>query len=199
MKKDDMIMVDSSLITSENQMRYMEYYNSIFETIKETYVCFYYLEGIEQVFGNYKKVGRYFELFVSDILKLLKHRICLNICKLMFDSKEDELTIYNLHSFLIKNFNIIVKHDTVYVPDDLRKRIISLRHKFISHNLRNDNSYTVEMKEIKPILDNIYLYFQKHWVKNFISDSIFISDGYFNFIKPTYIKAVQESFSGIKF
>ena len=199
MKKNEMLTVDLSMITNENKIRYMEYYNSIFETIKETYACLYYLEGMEQVFGNYKKVGRYFELFVSDILKLLKQKVCLNICKLMFDSKEDELTIYNLHSFLINNFNTIVKHDKVIVSDDLRKRIIALRHKFISHNLRNDSSYSVEMKDVKPILDDIYSYFQKHWIKNFIDDNIFISDGYFDTMKQIYINAVRESFKSVQF
>ena len=55
------------------------------------------------------------------------------------------------------------------------------------------------MKDVKPILDDIYSYFQKHWIKNFINDNIFISDGYFDTMKQIYINAVRESFKSVQF
>lgn len=198
MEKNEMIHIDPALINSENKKRYLEFYNTIFETIKESYCFLYYLNGAEQFFGKYKKTGRNFEFFVTDILRLLKQKICLNICKLIFDSKKDELTIYNMHKFIKENFHIIIKEKSFKVSNDLKNRIINIRNNFISHNLHTENSYSIDMNDLKPILDNIYSYFQKHWVENFVDDSIFVGDGYFDFIKPFYIKAIFESFNGIK-
>lgn len=73
-----------------------------------------------------------------------------------------------------------------------------MRNNFIGHNLQTDNDCSVDMRELKPLLNKIYDFFQKLWIKNFVNDSIFIADGYFDFLKNYCIKAVKKSFMAIK-
>ena len=192
-----MIQIDPKLINTDNKQRYMEYYYTIYETLKESYSYLYYLEGVEQLFGNYKKTGKNFELFITDVLELLKQKICLNIWKLLLDKGDDALTINNFHKFIWDEFKIAIIAKSVKPPTDLENRIINMRKNFIGHNLHTDDTYFLGMNELKPFLDKIYIYFQKHWIKNFVNDNMFIPDDHFASIRPAYINAVYESLKGI--
>lgn len=199
MKKDEMIQINSALITNENKRLYLEYYETIWETIKETYCCLFYLEGIGQHFGeNYKCTGKPYEFFIKDIIKLLKQKICLNVNKLIFDKGKNVLTIYKMQNYIREHFNVIITEPHIKVEATLEDLITNMRHTFISHNLHTDNDCSVDMRDLKPLLDKIYNFFQKLWIKNFITDGLFISDGYFDFYKSFYINAVQEAFMAVK-
>ena len=55
MQKNEMIIIDSSLINEENKSHYLEFYETIFETINETSRCLSHIDGIKESFGNYFK------------------------------------------------------------------------------------------------------------------------------------------------
>lgn len=198
MKKEDMIQINPAQITEENTHRYLEFYETISETIKETYRCLFYLEGLEQHFGAYKCSGDDFEILIKDIIKLLKQKVCLNIHKLIFDDGTKVLTIYKMQYYIRSTLKTDINERTIKVETKLRNSIMNMRKNFIGHNLQTDNDCSVEMKDLKPLLDKIYDFFQKLWIKNFVNDSIFIADGYFDFLKNYCIKAVKKSFMAIK-
>lgn len=194
-----MIQISPALITSENERRYREYYETIWETIKETYCCLFYLEGIGQHFGeNYKCTGKSYEFFIKDIIKLLKQKICLNIWKLIFDEGTDALTIYRMKEYIYREFKHTVTEPYISVSPKVKTSITNTRKFFISHNLHTENDCRVDMRDLNPLLNKIYEFFQKLWIKNFVTDRLFISDGYFDFQKTFYINAVQEAFMAIK-
>lgn len=199
MKKEDMIQINPAQITKRIQHQYLEYYETIMETIKETYRCFFYLEGLEQNFGNYKCSGYNYEMFVKDIIKLLQQKVCLNICKLIFDAKgNDILTIYKMKNYIQDALNVKVDEPPINVDTKLQNSIVNMRNHFIGHNLKTKNNLSVDIRKLKPLLNKIYKFFQKLWIKNFVNDSLFISDGYFDFLKEHCINSVKESFVAIK-
>lgn len=70
MQKNEMIIIDSSLINEENKSHYLEFYETIFETINETFRCLYYIDGIKESFGNYFKPRGYkYEYFFQRYSK----------------------------------------------------------------------------------------------------------------------------------
>lgn len=199
MKKEDMIQIDSAQITDEIEHRYLEYYETISETIKEAYRCLFYLEGLEQHFGQYKLSGYNYEIFIKDIIKSLKQKVCLDICKLIFDKKGNELlTIFKMQSYIQDTLKVELNELNIDVDTKLKNSIINMRNQFIGHNLHTENDCSVDMRELKPLLNDIYKLFQKLWIKNFVNDNLFIADGYFDFLKSYCITAVKESFMNIK-
>ena len=198
MKREDMMQINPAQITEGIEHRYLEYYETISETIIETYRCLFYLEGLEQHFGNYKCSGEDFELLMKDIIKLLKQKVCLNINKLIFDNGKDVLTVYQMQNYIRDNLKVNINEPHIKIDSQLRNSIINMRDIFIGHNLQTDKTCSVDMRELKPLLDKIYGFFQKLWIKNFIDDSIFIADGYFDFLKNHCIKAVKKSLIAIK-
>lgn len=193
-----MIQINPAQITEEIEHRYLEYYETISETIKETYRCLFYLEALEQHFGNYKCSGDDFELLIKDIIKLFKQKACLNINKLIFDNGKDVLTIYQMQNYIRDNLNVNINESHFKIDTQLRHSIINMRDIFIGHNLQTDNACSVDMRELKPLLKKIFDFFQKLWIKNFVNDSMFISDGYFDSLKNYCIRAVTKSFMAIK-
>ena len=129
---------------------------------------------------------------------MLKQKVCLNISKLIFDKGNDVLTIYQMQDFIRTNLNIIISEPHITIATDLESSITIMRNLYISHNLHTNNDCTVDMRELKPLLDKIYNFFQKLWIKNFVTDRLFISDGYFEFIESTFINSVKEAFMAIK-
>lgn len=199
MKKSEMIQINNAFITNEITSRYLEFYETIYETIYETYRCLFYLEGIRDVFGdNYKLKGFKYEYFIKDSIRFIQQKICLNIWKLLIDNENDSLSIYKMKGFIYNDLKYIVNVKGIVIASDLENRIKKMRNNFISHNLQSVVDVTVEIKELRPLLDNIYNYFQKLWIKNFVDDSLFISDGYFESLEKLYIESVKEAFKGIK-
>lgn len=199
MKKDDMIQINSALITNENKRCYLEYYETIWETIRETYCCLFYLEGIEQHFGkNFVKAGTNGKEFIINIVKLLQQKVCLNISKLVLDKGKDVLTIYQMQDFIRSNFKLIISAPHITIATDLESSILNMRNTFISHNLHADKGCSIDMRELKHLLEDIYSFFQKLWIKDFVTDHLFISDGYFDTVKFNYVEAPQIVFWAVK-
>lgn len=198
MQKNEMIIIDSSLINEENKSHYLEFYETIFETINETFRCLYYIDGIKESFGNYFKPRGYkYEYFFKDIVKMLNQKICINIWKLLLDKGKDSLSIYKMKAFLRNTFNHTISKKNIYINPNLEKSVCGMRNAFISHNLHTEVGYTIDTRDLKPLLFEIYAYFQKLWIQNFVDSSLFISDGYFEGLEQLYKDSVKEAFQGI--
>lgn len=115
-----MIQLNPVQITEEIEHRYLEYYETISETIKETYRCLFYLEGLEQHFGNYKCSGDDFELLIKDIIKLLKQKVCLNINKLIFDNGKKVLTIYKMQYYIRNTLKTEINEPSIKVETNIK-------------------------------------------------------------------------------
>lgn len=198
MKKSDMLKISTLLINKDNTTRYLEFHNTIFETIHETYRCIFYLDAVKEMFGkSYQCKGYAFEYFFKDMVKFIKQKICMNIWKLLIDKGKDSLTVYKMKEFINHTFNCKINVKNIKISADMEDNISGLRNVTISHNLHTDTCYKVDTVGLKPLLNEIYEYFQKLWIENFVDDSLFIADGYFENLEVLYKNSIKNTFKGI--
>lgn len=199
MDKTEMIRIDDAIISNENKLQYLEFHETIFNTIKETYCYIFYIEGMKEFFGSPYQCKRFsFELFFKDILLILKQKICMNIWKLLFDKGNNALSIYQMKKFVVNNFKVQINRKNIKVPTMLEKNITGIRNVYLSHNLSSETCYTVNALGLKPLLDEIYAYFRNLWIGNFVDEHLFVSDDYFEFLEPVYKNSVKDAFKGIQ-
>lgn len=199
MNKTEMLQVETSLIDADKTSQYLEFHETIFDTINETYRCIYYLDGVKEMFGSsYQCKGYAFEYFFKDIVKFVKQKICVNIWKLLLDKGKDALSIYRMKEFNKCAFNCDIKIKNIKIPASLEDNLSGIRNASISHNLHTNALYTIDTVGLKPLLNEIYKYFQQLWIGNFVDDHLFISDGYFESLEQLYKGSVKDALKGIK-
>ncbi len=194
-----MITIDKNLINEDIKKEYLKYYDTILNTIKDTYILIYYLQAIQEKFGGdkYVKTNAKYEHFLLDIMKLIQEKICLNICKLILDEGEDVLTLRNMKGFIRRNLNTIVKVKDIKIDNNIETSIKNIRNETISHNIYKEDKYQVQISDLKQILDKAVVYFKELWIDDFLDRTNRVLDDYFTYNDYIYKNSVKDALKGI--
>jgi len=163
------------MFTEEQEKTYLIYYNEIKEAIFDTYKYFYYfnyLKTNKETYVNQSVI----KLFPEDLRDLLKKNICLNIYKIVIDDGSDALSLNKMKNFTRLHIDNNLRIQNVQIPKHLKENIVNIRHNMITHNLNNQQSYSVSITQLKSILDKIAECFNALNVKDITkSDEYFTS------------------------
>ena len=141
---------------------------------------FFYLKAVEEKHLIKREMPWPEQAYVEFLIRCFQERLVLSVNKLAIDSGSEKYCVKNLRSFIKRELaSSFDEHGLVLSINSNKKmeeQIKDYRDKFIAHNLRGSREISLYMSQMKSLLDEVKVYYNKLLLDELLPGKMVVTD-----------------------
>lgn len=167
-------------ISDETKIEYIDFCRNVQNQIIDAYKTFFYLKAVEEKHLIKREMPWSEQAYVEFLIRCFQERLVLSVNKLAIDSGSEKYCVKNLRSFIKRELaSSFDEHGLVLSINSNKKmeeQIKDYRDKFIAHNLRGSREISLYMSQMKSLLDEVKVYYNKLLLDELLPGKMVVTD-----------------------